>query len=105
MWQQIKYCEDCGEIIAVYPGCKWGRWIRARRCPQCAAAAKQFQTVQSNRRRRRERRVERSRDKAEERAHELTLERIRLETQRIALLKQEIEEMGGRTDWTERRCT
>ena len=110
--KQVKRCEDCGKVIALWPDCGWYRWIRVKRCAECAKAASDAQKLQSAHRRRMAKRIARSRVRTEEEAKRIALERKRvalenlaLEIQINALLKQDVTELGGLTDWTERRCT
>ena len=102
--QRVKHCEDCGEVIAVWPDCEWHSWIRLKRCADCAAAAKRIQTTQSKRRTRQIRRIENARARVEEEAARVARENLALQYQRNALLRQDIVSRGGRVDWAERRC-
>ena len=109
MNRQVKRCEDCGAVIAVWPECDWYRWIRVKRCPDCARAARDAQKLESAHRRRIAKRIARSRVRTEEEANRIAeerkrvaLENLALELQINALLKQDVTELGGRSDWTER---
>ena len=96
---QVKYCEDCGVEIASWPGSPWHRFIRVKRCRECAAAAKRVQVAQCKRLGRRIKRMEKSRLKLAQECLSLELDRIRLEEQQIALLQQQNAALGGSTNW------
>lgn len=92
----VKYCQQCGAMIAQEQTCDYYRYIRLKYCPQCAADVRRRQIANSMRKARaaaRERReLEREQMQLTTKENELLRQIVQRQREQIRMLESALDE-------------